>query len=81
MNRYDENNLPKKVCLLDLAISRWANPCADLLYFIYFSTTPQLRATNLEDILEFYHTKLSSTFHKLGIDPTIYPFRYFYTHF
>jgi hypothetical protein len=64
------------VCLIDLALSRWASPATDLAYFLYISTTPQLRKTHLTHLLGHYHDTLIDCFHKLGIAPSVYPFRY-----
>ena len=72
---HDEKSLPTKVSLIDLAISRWANPCTDLVYFLYLSTTPQLRKTHLDYILECYHNTFVRTLVKLGEDPATYTFR------
>ncbi len=66
----------KNASLLDMAVVRLGNPCTDLAYFFYISTTPQLRATHLEDMLGHYHDVFVRCLHELGEDPVIYPFRY-----
>ena len=63
------------ICPVDLAMTKWGSPANDLAYFFCLSTTRELRQSQLEDFLEFYHTKLTSYLHKLGVDPSIYTYR------
>eukprot|EP00095_Tigriopus_kingsejongensis_P003079 maker-scaffold664_size116482-snap-gene-0.21 protein:Tk03079 transcript:maker-scaffold664_size116482-snap-gene-0.21-mRNA-1 annotation:"AGAP013467-PA" len=74
--RYNEQGKtpkPDKVCLLDMAIIRWCSPTTDLAYFIYLSTTPELRKAHMNEILEYYHAQLIQCLCALGEDPTVYP--------
>lgn len=61
--------------LVDLAISRWNNPATDLSYFLFMSTTPQLRRTHIDEFLGHYHDCFTRCLYKLGEDPTIYSYR------
>lgn len=72
--RYDGDK-PKDVCLVDLALTKWASPTIDLSYFLYLSTTPELRKVHLSEILEFYHKSLTNTFKELNEDPTVFSLR------
>lgn len=79
MFRYEEKDgqlRPVQASWVDISITRYANPCGDLSYFLYTSTTPQLRRTHLNHLLEHYHSTLARCLGQLGKDPASYPFRY-----
>ncbi len=75
--RYDKGSEEPLACtLIDLAVGSWNNPTFDIAYFLYLSTTPALRRTHEQEFLAFYHDHLISNLHKLGYDPSVYPYRY-----
>lgn len=74
MSRYDDGKAVE-VCLVDVAVLRWASPCTDLAYFFFSSTTPEFREVHLDTMLSFYQSKLASFLCQLGDDPTLYPLR------
>ena len=77
MSRYDDDGeTPVSCAPIDLAIGYYGNPSNDLIYFMYMSTTPMLRKTHLKHFLGYYHDQFMSCLHKLGENPTVYPFRY-----
>ncbi len=73
-----EDGAPTEARWVDLALSRYSNPCGDLAYFFYISTTPKLRKTHLEEMLLHYHGKLTDYLAALGEDQGVYTFRYFF---
>ncbi|TRY72439.1 hypothetical protein TCAL_08149 [Tigriopus californicus] len=70
--KYD-NGQPVEMCLVDVAVLRWASPCTDLAYFLFSSTTPQFREVHLDAMLSFYQSKLAQFLAQLGDDPNVYP--------
>ncbi|CAL4138501.1 unnamed protein product, partial [Meganyctiphanes norvegica] len=53
--------------LIDWQLTHWNTSVADLYYFLFSSTTPEIRKDHLEELLQYYHyifidatTKLSS---------------------
>ncbi len=73
--RHDEDGTPIKCSLLDISMCKWANPCSDLAYFLYSSTTPMLKETHLDELLGHYHDTLVKCFWQLDLDPAMYPYR------
>ncbi len=73
--RYGKEGNPNKCVLIDLAVGSYNNPMIDLTYFLFLSTTPMLRRTHEQEFLGYYHDQLVSNLHKLGEDPSIYPYR------
>ncbi|XP_059087510.1 uncharacterized protein LOC131883918 isoform X2 [Tigriopus californicus] len=72
--RYEDQN-PTDVCLVDLARTKWASPTIDLSYFLFISTTPELRQAHMNEILEYYHQCLSQALKELGEDPSVFSLR------
>lgn len=56
----DKNGIPTGICLLDWQVSRIASPVLDVLYFIFSSTTKELRDAHYDDFLQMYHNTLSA---------------------
>jgi hypothetical protein len=77
LSRYDHgSDTPVACTLIDLAIGSWNSPAMDLSYFFFTSITPMLRRTHEKTFLGFYHDELTRNLHKLGEDPTVFPYRY-----
>lgn len=60
--------MPQRICLIDFQIARCASPVLDLVYFLFTSTTKELRDKHLEEVLSIYHTALSATVNALDSD-------------
>lgn len=60
--------MPHHICLIDFQISRCASPVLDLVYFLFTSTTKEMRDAHLEEVLSIYHTALSATVNRLDSD-------------
>jgi thiamine kinase-like enzyme len=71
-----DGHTPSACTLIDLAIGSWNNPACDLSDFFFMSTTPMMRRTHETEFLGFYHDELVRNLHKLGEDPSVYPYRY-----
>lgn len=60
MFRNNNKNKPKKVSLIDWQMSRYASPILDITYYIFVSTTRELRGHNYNVYLKTYHESLSN---------------------
>lgn len=60
MFKTNNKNMPKKVCLIDWQMSRYASPALDITYYIFVSTTRELRRHNYNVYLKTYHESLSN---------------------
>ncbi|KAJ8896232.1 hypothetical protein PR048_001575 [Dryococelus australis] len=63
---------PAAVRFVDFQMPYVTSPVIDLLYFLYTSPSPEVRAAHKDDLLTWYHASLSDTLHKLG-HPAPYP--------
>ena len=60
MFQFNEENIPCKACLVDWQIARYASPVLDVLYYIFLSTTRELRGRNYNIYLKTYYESLSN---------------------
>ena len=73
--RYDSNQQATDVCLVDMDLTRWANPNTDLVQLFALSTHPELRQKHQEELLKLYHDNLTKTLAIFQQDPEIYPYK------
>lgn len=52
--------------LVDFQVTRFANPCVELQYFIFSSVQPVVRREQLQDLLKIYLDTLNKTCESLG---------------
>jgi hypothetical protein len=88
MFKYDEAENPIDASLIDFQFVCYGSPALDLIYFLYTSTTDELRHENFEESVQFYFYELQNMLKKLGYDmekfPTLHAFqmqvmkKYFY---
>ncbi|XP_031627329.1 uncharacterized protein LOC116343426 [Contarinia nasturtii] len=82
MYKYDNNGKPIDIRLIDWQIARHVSPIIDIVYFIFFCTTKELRDAHYDDFLKTYHETLSKHITKLGSDPeTLFPYKLMLEHF
>lgn len=60
MFRYDDNGKPVEISIIDWQISRHSSPIIDIVHFMFFSTTKELRDAYYEHFLHAYHDSLSA---------------------
>lgn len=60
MFKYDKNGKSNEISLLDWQISRLASPIHDIVYFMFTSTTKELRDIHYNNFLQTYHDSLST---------------------
>lgn len=59
MFQFNDANIPSRACLIDWQIARYASPVLDVLYYIFLSTTKELRGRNYNIYLKTYYDSLS----------------------
>lgn len=62
--KYDKHGKPIEINLLDWQVSYRGTPIADVLHFIFTSTTKELRDSHYEEFLKIYHNTLSNHIRK-----------------
>lgn len=60
-------NVPVSLRMLDFQLSRIGHPISDVLYFMYTSTTPELRERHMLVLLRYYFDILTTDLRLLGI--------------
>uniref|UniRef100_A0A1L8DYH1 Putative ecdysteroid kinase n=1 Tax=Nyssomyia neivai TaxID=330878 RepID=A0A1L8DYH1_9DIPT len=78
MFRYNNQQRPIDVQIVDYQFMCWAPATIDLFYFLHTSLTEDLRQTIIDELVQFYHYHLSETLHKLGHGhraPTLHSFQ------
>lgn len=60
MFRYDCNDNPVDICLIDWQLSRRASPIIDFIQFVFFCMTKEMRDIHYDDLLKTYHDQLST---------------------
>lgn len=71
----EEYKNPSSVIFLDWQLSRYGPPVYDIFYFIFTATDKSFRDKHYRNLLNVYHTTLSTSIEKLGSDPMkLYPF-------
>jgi Ser/Thr protein kinase RdoA (MazF antagonist) len=67
MFRYSEDE-PVSVKFLDFQTCRYGSPALDINYFLYTSTTSNVRERYMNDFMRTYHRSLSRTLRQLGLN-------------
>lgn len=88
MFKYNDNNEPVDVILLDFQFCCYGSPAIDLLYFIHTSCIEDLRENRVEELIQFYYNQLKDILNRLNYNisqlPTLHQFqqqmlkKYFY---
>lgn len=60
MFNYDSNGKPAEVSFVDWQITRHASPILDIAFFIFCSTSKELRDAHYDQFLKTYHESLSN---------------------
>ncbi|XP_070495614.1 uncharacterized protein [Chironomus tepperi] len=67
--KYDKNETPNDLRILDFQIIRYASPVCDLMYYIFCCTTKSLRDKHYQEFLNVYYDELCSFISRLGSNP------------
>lgn len=68
MYRYDDQDKVTEMKMVDWQLTRIGHPAADLIYFLFNSTSPETRKEHRTTLIDHYYATLSSTLIKLGIE-------------
>uniref|UniRef100_A0A1Y9IVY6 CHK kinase-like domain-containing protein n=1 Tax=Anopheles minimus TaxID=112268 RepID=A0A1Y9IVY6_9DIPT len=63
---YNEDGEPNDILLIDYQISFWSSPAIDLLYFIMTSVNGDLKLSQMNYMIEYYHEQLVESLTFLG---------------
>lgn len=78
MFKYDENNKPEDVIVVDFQMCVWGSPAVDIHYFINTSLNDDLRENHQDELFYFYYTTLVDLLKRLkyaGRVPSMYEFQ------
>ncbi|XP_043476902.1 uncharacterized protein LOC122507943 [Leptopilina heterotoma] len=64
----DDNRNPINCCLVDFQLCRYAPPALDVLIFLYFTTTKELKKKHFEELIDFYYDELKKNLEKEDVD-------------
>ncbi|XP_050079391.1 uncharacterized protein LOC126567204 [Anopheles maculipalpis] len=65
---YNENSELSDVLLIDYQLSFWSSPAMDLLYFIFTSVNGDLKISQMDYMIQYYHEKLIDSLNFLEYD-------------
>lgn len=68
MCRYNEDDRPVEVMLLDVQLNNYSSPAIDLNYMLYSSTIGDVRQSNIQDFLSTYHSTFCSVLEAGNVD-------------
>lgn len=71
MFKHDEANNPIDVLMVDFQLSCWASPIGELLYFLLTSVADDVKVSQFDDFVAFYHKELTDSLQKLKYDQNI----------
>lgn len=69
MCRYNEDDHPVEIMLLDVQLNNYASPAIDLNYMLYTSTVGDVRQPNLQEFLSTYFSTFCSVLESGNVDP------------
>ncbi|XP_055296586.1 uncharacterized protein LOC129565593 [Sitodiplosis mosellana] len=64
----DKSGKPIEMCFLDWQCSKHVSPIIDIVYFLFCSTTKELRDVHYEHLLKVYYDSLAAHTRRLGSD-------------
>jgi hypothetical protein len=68
----DDGKTPTALKMVDFQVVRFGHPLSDVLYFLYTSTRPEIRARYMNVLLRHYYDTLTADLRLLGISLTYY---------
>ncbi|XP_003397705.1 uncharacterized protein LOC100645600 [Bombus terrestris] len=72
--KYDIDEKPAECCLIDFQLARYNPPAHDILCFLQFTTTRELREKHSEELFKIYHESMAKALEEAGLDiSTIFP--------
>jgi hypothetical protein len=74
---YDKAGKLETMKMVDYQLMRYGCIVHDLVYFLYSSTSPEMRKEHLRELQEYYHSHLVLYLTKLGYSESVYSFESF----
>lgn len=72
--KYDSDEKPVECCLIDFQLARYNPPAHDILCFLQFTTTRQLREKHGKELFKIYHESMTEALEEAGLDiSTVFP--------
>lgn len=66
---------PTELALIDWQLARYVSPALDVLYFLFCCTDDTFREKHFDEMLEIYHSSLTTLLEQVGSDPQeLFPF-------
>ncbi|XP_019548007.2 uncharacterized protein LOC109418299 [Aedes albopictus] len=66
---------PTELALIDWQLARYVSPALDVLYFLFCCTDDTFREKHFDEMLEIYHSSLTTFLEQVGSDPQeLFPF-------
>lgn len=65
MIKYNEENIPIDVLMIDFQMNFWGSPTCDLFHFFITSLQDDIKVVHFNDLIEHYHSELVSGLKKL----------------
>ncbi|CAK9832998.1 hypothetical protein ANTRET_LOCUS9747 [Anthophora retusa] len=76
--KYDVDGKPLECCLIDFQLARYNPPAHDILCFLQFTTTRQLREEHGEKLFKIYHETMAESLQEAGLDiANVFPWKEF----
>ncbi|XP_076172468.1 uncharacterized protein LOC143149191 [Ptiloglossa arizonensis] len=76
--KYDSDNKPTECCLIDFQLVRYNPPAHDILCFLQFTTTRQLREEHSEELFKIYRESMADALQEANLDiSTVFPWNEF----
>ncbi|XP_076238164.1 uncharacterized protein LOC143181556 [Calliopsis andreniformis] len=66
--KYDIDEKPVECCLIDFQLARYNPPAHDILCFLQFTTTRQLRDDHSEELYKVYHDSMAEALQESNLD-------------
>lgn len=71
MFKSDAEGTPLDVSLIDYQAPFWGSPSSDIFYFLLSSVADDIKIAHFDELVEFYHSKLSESLKKLKYEQYI----------
>ncbi|KAG7211764.1 hypothetical protein KM043_011009 [Ampulex compressa] len=76
--KYDADEKPVECCLIDFQLARYNPPAHDVLCFLQFTTTRELRREHSESLFEIYHDSMAAALKEASLSiSTVFPWEEF----
>lgn len=71
MVKYDEDNNPIDILMIDFQTCFWASPTIDLQYFFVSSLQDDIKVDHFDELIKYYHTELVNNLKMLNYEKPV----------